>query len=115
MYDRSGWISVQIVSDPAPALPKGDTREEFRAAPENEKAAAAESYYAYWGTWTVDVSNSTVTHQIKQSLVPGERGESGVRHFILDGDRLILTAKTHEMGEDHVRKLVWERARAEKP
>ena len=32
--------------------------------------------------------------------------------IVLDGDRLILTAKTHEMDEDHERKLVWQRAGA---
>jgi hypothetical protein len=50
-----------------------------------------------------------VTHHIQQSLYPAERGEQGIRQLLLDGNRLILTAKTHEMGEDHERKLVWER------
>lgn len=115
VYDRSGWMSVQIVSDPAPPAPKVDSREDFRAAPTAEKAAAAEGYYAYCGTWTLDASNGTVTHHIKHSLLPGERGEDGVRRIILNGDRLTLIAKTHEMGEDHERKLVWQRARADQP
>jgi hypothetical protein len=45
-------------------------------------------------------------------LYPGERGQSGVRSIIIQGNRLTLTAKTHEMGEDHERRLVWERATA---
>lgn len=113
VYDRTGWMSVQIVSDPHPAVPTADSREAFVAAPEKEKIVAIEGYYAYWGTWTVDAANATVTHHIKQSLFPGERGEDGVRHFVLNGDRLTLTAKTHEMGEDHERRLVWERAPAD--
>jgi hypothetical protein len=28
---------------------------------------------------------------------------------------LILTAKTHEMGEDHERKLVWQRVASPQP
>jgi hypothetical protein len=115
VYDRSGWMSVQIVSDPRPAVPTADSREGFMSAPTAEKVQAAEGYYAYCGTWNVDAANGTVTHHIKQSLYPGERGENGVRKVVLDGDRLTLTAKTHEMGEDHVRKLVWERARTEQP
>jgi len=115
MYDQSGWMSVQIISDPAPAVPKVDSRQDFAAAPDKEKAAAAEGYYAYYGTWTVDASKATVTHHIHQSLMPGERGEEGVRHFVLEGDRLTLTAKTHEMGEEHERRLVWQRSGAKKP
>jgi hypothetical protein len=113
LYDRNGWMSVQIVSDPPSTLPKNSSWEAFLAAPSAEKVAAVESYYAYFGTWTLDPSNSTVTHHIKQSLRPGERGEEGVRHFVLDGDRLTLTAKTHEMNEDHERRIVWQRVRSD--
>ena len=115
IYDRSGWMSVQIVSDPSPAVPTADSREAFIAAPATEKVTAVDRYYAYCGTWTVDAANATITHHIKQSLYPGERGEDGVRHLVLEGDRLTLTAKTHEMGEDHERRLVWRRVRAEQP
>ena len=109
VYDRSGWMSVQIVSDPKPTVPTVSTREGFLAASPAEKVTAIDGYYAYFGTWTVNASASTVTHHIVQSLYPGERGEDGVRQFLLEGDRLTLRAKAHEMGEDHQRKLVWER------
>ena len=109
IYDRSGWMSVQIVSDPKPAVPGSSSREGFLAAPAAEKVTAIDGYYAYFGTWTVDPSSSTVTHHIQQSLYPGERGEDGVRRFTFAGNRLTLIAKTHEMGEDHERSLVWER------
>jgi len=113
MYDRSGWMSVQIVSDPKPTQPTADSREDFLKASPAEKAAAIDGYYGYFGTWTIDPSAATVTHHIQQSLYPAERGENGVRHFVIEGQRLTLTAKTHEMGEDHVRELVWERAPAQ--
>jgi lipocalin-like protein len=109
VYDSSGWMSVQIISDPAPTQPGASSREEMLRAPAAEKAAAFDGYYAYFGTWTVDATKGTVTHHIQQSFYPAERGEEGVRHFVLDGDRLTLTAKTHEMGEDHERRLVWKR------
>ena len=109
IYDRSGWMSVQIVSDPKPAVPTASSREGFLKAPASEKATAIDGYYAYFGTWTVDASGTTVTHHIQQSLDPGERGEEATRAASLKGNRLTLTAKTHEMGEDHERKLVWER------
>jgi hypothetical protein len=115
IYDRSGWMSVQIVSDPAPTVPATSSRESALKAPSTEKSSAFDGYYAYYGTWTFDAAMSTVTHHIQQSLTPGERGEDAVRHFVLDGDRLILTAKTHEMGEDHERKLVWQRVVSVRP
>jgi hypothetical protein len=115
IYDRSGWMSVQVVSDPKPSVPMANSREAFQAAPVPDKVAALDGYYAYCGTWTLDASKATITHHIKQSLYPGERGEDGVRRFVLEGDRLTLTAKTHEMGEDRERKLVWRRVRADHP
>jgi Lipocalin-like domain len=108
IYDASGWMSVQIVSDPKPTM-SADSRETFLAAPAADKVKAIDGYYAYCGTWTVDPSASTVTHHIRESLYPGEGGVDFVRKFTFDGDRLTLTARTHEMGEDHVRRLVWER------
>jgi hypothetical protein len=61
MYDGSGWMSVQIVSDPKPTVPLSSSRESFPAAPPTEKVSAVEGYYAYFGTWTVDPSGATVT------------------------------------------------------
>lgn len=109
VYDPSGWMSVQIVSDPKPTVPKDDTREGFHGSPLAERAAAADGYYAYFGTYSVDTAASTVTHHIKESLYPGERGEEGVRHFEIVNDQLILVAKVHEMGENHQRRLTWQR------
>ncbi len=109
IYDRSGWMSVQIVSDPKPVVPTASSREAFLKASPTEKEKAIDGYYGYYGTWTVDATSSTVTHHIQQSLYPGERGEEGVRRLALDGKRLTLSAEAHEMGETHQRVLVWER------
>jgi hypothetical protein len=68
VYDKSGWMSVQIVSDPRPTVPTADSREEFLAAPADQKTKAIDGYYAYFGTWTVDAAKSTVTRRcIRQS------------------------------------------------
>ena len=109
IYDRSGWMSVQIVSDPSPTVPTTSSREAFLKASPAEKEKAIDGFYAYYGTWSVDAAGLSVTHHIRQSLYPGERGEEGVRGLVLDGNRLTLTAEAHEMGEIHERVLVWER------
>src|SRR5580692_6707883 len=54
IYDRSGWMSVQIVSDPKPTKPSADSREKFLVAPIGEKVSAIDGYYAYSGTWAVN-------------------------------------------------------------
>ncbi len=115
MYDRGGWMSVPIVSDPAATVTSASSRESVLTASPADKSKAFDGYYAYCGTWTFDAANSAVTHHIQQSLKPGERGEDAVRHFVLEGDRLILTAKTHEMGENHERKLIWQRVASPQP
>lgn len=86
VYENTGWMSVQIVSDPKPEVPRSDSREGFQAAPLAEKAKAVDGYCAYFGTWIVDTAQSTVTHHIQQSLYPAERGEIGVRKASIDGD-----------------------------
>jgi Lipocalin-like domain len=109
IYDRSGWMSLQIVSDPQPSVPVTSSREGFLAAPPAEKVTAIDGYYAYYGTWSVDASGTSVTHHLHQSLYPGERGDDAIRMLSLEANRLTLVAKAHEMGEDHQRRLVWER------
>jgi hypothetical protein len=109
LYDRSGWMSVQIVSDPKPELPGTRSREAFQNAPSAQKAAVADGYYAYYGPYTVDEQAATVTHHLRDSLYPGERGVDFVRHYAISGELLTLTAKVHEMGEDRERRLTWRR------
>src|ERR1700692_4757931 len=44
IYDPSGWMSIQIVSDPKPTVPRDDTRDGFTKSPAAERAAAADGY-----------------------------------------------------------------------
>src|SRR6267154_4462805 len=46
IYDPSGWMSIQIVSDPKPMVPKAASRELFLASTPAKKAAAGDGYYA---------------------------------------------------------------------
>jgi Lipocalin-like domain len=80
MYDSSGHISVQIVvrADRKPFAPytKG-----LLSATLDEKAAAFDSYAAYFGTYAVDAKAGTVTHHLENNLVPGRQGTDNVRRF----------------------------------
>ncbi len=111
MYDRSGWMSVQIAV-------KGD-RKPFAngmgsGTPE-EKAAAFDSYFSYYGTFTVDLKAQTITHHIKDYSYPGQSGLNNVRWFEFQGnDRLVLIPTEDGKGgmidrKSATYKLVWER------
>jgi hypothetical protein len=114
MYDPSGHMCVNIVlkADRKPFAPftKG-----LLAATTQEKAAAFDSYAAYFGTFAVDAKAGTVTHRLQDNLVPGRRGTDNVRWFELQGeDRLLLIPMEDGKGgvldrKDATYKLLWER------
>jgi hypothetical protein len=116
MYDSSGHVCVNIVlrSDRKPFAPfaKG-----LLTATPGEKAAAFESYAAYFGTFSINSETGTITHHLEDSLIPGRRGTDNVRWFEFQGDdRLLLIPAEDGKGgviarKDVTYKLLWERLR----
>jgi hypothetical protein len=112
LYDVSGWMSVQIMTSGRPVLPQ---RSSTRTAMKNTqhdaqvKAAAMDSYYAYFGTWTFDVGKQIVTHHRTGSLFSYETGTDAVREAKYDGQYLNLVVRESVDGEPRTRTLVWER------
>ncbi len=114
IYDPSGNMAVQIVlkADRKPFAPytKG-----LLSATTEEKAAAFDSYGAYFGTYTVDAKAGTVTHHLEGNLIPGRQGTDNVRWFEFQGDdRLYLIPMEDGKGgvlsrKDPNFKLLWER------
>lgn len=111
IYDASGWMSGQIAV-------KGDRKpfaRGLRSGTVEEKAAAFDSYFAYYGTYTVDSEKKTVTHHVEDHSWPGRHGVDNVRWFEFDGnDRLILMpvgdGKGGVVGRNEATyKLVWQR------
>jgi len=81
------------------------------ATPE-EAQTLIRSMLAYAGTYTVDSRVSTVTHHVEISWDQSRTGESHVRNYYLDGDRLTLTTQPSNdpaTGRKTVRTLVWEK------
>ena len=111
IYDRSGWMSVQIdvkgIRKPCVNGPAGGTGE--------EKVAAFDNYIAYYGTFTVDLKAQTVTHHLADSSQPNRRGVNNVRWYEFQGDdRLLLIPREDGKGgvierKDATDKLLWER------
>jgi hypothetical protein len=110
IYDRSGWMSVQIVGQhraaieiPSARPSPGDTAGDAR-----RKAAVLDTYYAYFATWDFDEASSTVTHHVVSSLFPSEAGVSYSQKVTLDGEYLIFTTRESAAGTV-VQRKVWKR------
>jgi hypothetical protein len=119
IYDPSGWMSVQIA---APQRPAGDvpaTRSGLAgpaaAAAAQAKAAAFDTYYAYFGTWTLDEASSVVTHRVSSSLIPAEIGRAYAQTITLEGTRLTFSGPDVIGGRQALRRKIWERIDAGAP
>ena len=111
IYDRSGWMSVQIDV-------KGARKPFVNGAAggtDEEKVYAFDNYLAYYGTYTVDLKAQTDTHHLEDSSAPNRRGANNVRWFEFQGnDRLILIPREDGKGgvldrKSAKYKLLWER------
>jgi polyisoprenoid-binding protein YceI len=80
-----------------------------------EAQALLTSLLAYAGTYTLDPAAHTVTHHIEVSWDETRTGESHVRSYRFEGDRLTLTTQPSRdpaTGKPTVRTVVWERVRS---
>ena len=106
-YDAAGNMAAQLMGDGRAHFSSRDPREVSDA----EYRAAFQSYTAYFGTYTVDATASTVTHHVLGATVPNWPGQDQVRFYEFSGDRLVL--KTPPMrgndGEKAIHTLVWQK------
>lgn len=83
-----------------------------------EARALLTSLLAYAGTYTLDAAAHTVTHHIEVSWDETRTGESHVRTYRFEGERLTLTTRPSRdpaSGKPTVRTVVWERVKAPPP
>jgi Lipocalin-like domain len=111
VYDASGWMSVHIVAPHRQAWEVPSSRSSSAAAAQDSrlKAAAFDSYYAYFGTWDFDAATSVVSHHVKSSLIPAESGLVYAQEVALENGRLIFTGRSGNKGAQTIRKKIWER------
>lgn len=102
IYDPSGNMSVQIMNGERAGIPLR-TGDDFKAA--------FQSYIAYFGRYSLDVAEESVTHHVAGSLYPRDVGREFKRLYEFEGDTLILTAIGVIGGEDIAARLVWQRVR----
>lgn len=115
IYDASGWFSVQIEGSGRPALQVPSAREAVEQGDSTArlKAAALDSYYAYYGTWSFDQATSTVTHHAKGALYPAEDTATYPQHVEVVGKRMSFTRTQNVAGHSTVQTKRWERVNPE--
>jgi len=107
-YGRDGRMIV-IIAGTDRKKPAG------AVATPQEAQALLTSLLAYAGTYTLDSAAHTVTHHIEVSWDQTRTGESHVRTYRFEGDRLTLTTQPSRdpaTGRPSVRTVVWEHVRS---
>ena len=105
MYDAAGQMAAQLMQA---------GRKPLTSPPvEAERAAAYSGYLSYFGRYTVDPTNSTVTHHVEGSTNPNwvSTPTQLVRWYAFskDGNRLMLSVKN--AAGRVTGTLTWERIR----
>lgn len=101
IYDDSGRMSAQLMR----RNPLRFASEDRQYATAEEKAAAWDEYFGYFGTFVVDEDAQAVIHHIEGSWFPNMVGANLVRYYRFEGNQLIL-----DTGSTWSRmRIVWEK------
>jgi lipocalin-like protein len=104
IYDHTGHFSAQFM--------KRDRSVTVAAAPANARnnTQAQGGYDAYFGTYSIDDSQGTVTQKLLASLSPGNVGMTLTRAMNVTDDTLSIELETTAAdGIPVVRTLTWQR------
>jgi len=109
-YDDSGHFAAQFMKRDRSAA-SAATDVVPAVAPQNNSRAQG-GYDAYFGTYTVDDAQSTVTQRLLGALSAENVGQILTREMHVEHDTLIIqVATTAADGEPVMRTLTWQRAR----
>ena len=101
MYDSGGRMAVQIMKRARPLFSVDNIQE---VPPEDAKDAFL-GYTAYFGTFSVDEKEESVTHHRKGHIVPNRASVDVKRFYHFQGDLLTLTLPSGDV------RLTWKRLR----
>ena len=108
IYDSQGRMFVQIMNSDETRPP----RKGPAAMTEKEQAQAYVSYTAYYGRYTVNEEDQSVTHHVEGSVNPRNIGNGMHRFVEVSQDRLSLnTFAKGADGKERVTLRMWERVR----
>jgi len=105
VFDRGGHFAAQFMrrdrSVPSP-----------ESAPEasgSNNTRALGGYDAYFGIYSINDQDGTVTTTLLAALSPESVGQQYIRGMAVDGDTLTITVKTTSQGQSITRTLTWRR------
>ena len=99
VYDDIGNMSVQIMNR---------ARGQISLNTDQDFKAALQSYIGYFGKYSIDTEEKSVTHHVVGSLYPKDVGRQFKRLYEFSGDQLRLTAIGLIGGEHIEADLVWQ-------
>jgi hypothetical protein len=108
IYDSSGHMAVQLMRPDRPTAVDCSTS---GSTPSDNSPQFLSGYEAYFGTYTVDETNHTVTHHLEGALAAPDVGRDFVRQIQVSGDKLTIVVRTSSSKEKQIRTLTWERVR----
>lgn len=108
IYDPDGRMYVQIMNGDEMRPP----RKGGGPMTEKEQAQAYTTYTAYFGRYTIDENDQSVTHHVEGSVNPRNIGNGMHRFVEVSKDRLSLnTFAKGPDGKERVTLRMWERVR----
>ena len=93
-YTESGIVNLNVSSEPPFNISQDSTKKHVRPLSEFLDNYA----FGYFGTYTLDFKNSTVTHHPKGGSLPWYIGTDQHRQFKIKGDTLFIGDPTFEIG-----------------
>jgi hypothetical protein len=105
IYEPNGRMAVQLMNPDRARFASDDPL----VTSEAEVRAAFGGYTAYYGTYSVNPDERTITHHIEAALLPNWVGTDQKRHFEFDGKYLTLKGPLRLGGVQGIVNLVWER------
>src|SRR5262245_59466920 len=108
VYDRAGHFAAQFMKRNRSSVGPGPVAEPAASPANNTRSQGG--YDAYFGTYTVDDAQGTVTARLMGSLTPGNVGMVLTRAMSVQGDTLVIRLETNAAdGTPVTRTLTWRR------
>jgi len=106
IYDARGAMALQIMEADRPRFAADD----WHRGTADEIKSAFEGSMAYWGTFEVNATKTTITHHIEGCSYPNWVGAAREQFYEFDGDRLTLMTTPMTLAEETiVGYLIWRR------
>jgi Lipocalin-like domain len=106
IYDASGRFAIMVMRGDLPKVASNNQQ----TSTADESQIIAHGSLAYYGSWTANAADKTLTVKIEGSTFPNFAGTEQKRLFAISGDQLTITNTTSSVGAG-VATIVLKRAK----